>query len=162
MAEDSPTLATFYENWQLYHDLLKAALAPLTPDHLSLCAGSHLRTIRMIAAHIIAARVHWFHSFMGEGDADIAPLQTWDDPGAPAHTAADLLQGLDRTWALMAERLARWSAADMAVTFPYDWRGDHYDLSRAWVVWHVLEHDLHHGGEISLILGMHGLQAPDV
>jgi uncharacterized damage-inducible protein DinB len=27
------------------------------------------------------------------------------------------------------------------------------------VVWHVLEHDLHHGGEISLTLGMHGIDA---
>ena len=31
--------------------------------------------------------------------------------------------------------------------------------SRAWVVWHVLEHDLHHGGEVSLTLGVHGIPA---
>jgi hypothetical protein len=30
------------------------------------------------------------------------------------------------------------------------------------VVWHLIEHDLHHGGEVSLILGMHGLGAPDL
>ena len=33
------------------------------------------------------------------------------------------------------------------------------EASRAWMVWHVLEHDLHHGGEISLTLGMHGIDA---
>jgi uncharacterized damage-inducible protein DinB len=33
------------------------------------------------------------------------------------------------------------------------------DVSRAWVVWHVMEHDLHHGGELSLTLGLHGLSA---
>jgi uncharacterized damage-inducible protein DinB len=27
------------------------------------------------------------------------------------------------------------------------------------VVWHVLEHDLHHGGELSLTLGLHGIPA---
>jgi uncharacterized damage-inducible protein DinB len=27
------------------------------------------------------------------------------------------------------------------------------------VVWHVMEHDLHHGGELSLTLGMHGMAA---
>jgi uncharacterized damage-inducible protein DinB len=37
--------------------------------------------------------------------------------------------------------------------------GQEVDLSRAWVVWHVLEHDLHHGGELSLTLGMHRLPA---
>jgi len=26
----------------------------------------------------------------------------------------------------------------------------------------VLEHDLHHGGEVSLLLGMNGLQGPDL
>jgi hypothetical protein len=35
---------------------------------------------------------------------------------------------------------------------------------RGWVVWHVLKHDLHHGGEIGfslgLSLGLHGLPAP--
>jgi hypothetical protein len=27
-------------------------------------------------------------------------------------------------------------------------------------VWHVLEHDLIHGGEVSLTLGMYGLATP--
>jgi len=65
------------------------------------------------------------------------------------------VQALDRTWQCMA----RWSPADMRQTFPDDWDGQHVDLSRAWVFWHVMEHDLHHGGELSLILGMHGLPA---
>ncbi|HEX4716084.1 MAG TPA: DinB family protein [Ktedonobacteraceae bacterium] len=30
-------------------------------------------------------------------------------------------------------------------------------MTRQWIIWHVIEHDLHHGGEISLILGTHGL-----
>jgi uncharacterized damage-inducible protein DinB len=29
-------------------------------------------------------------------------------------------------------------------------------------VWHVAEHDLHHGGEISLTLGVHGLAGLDM
>jgi hypothetical protein len=34
--------------------------------------------------------------------------------------------------------------------------------SRGWVIWHVAEHDVHHGGEISQILGSHGLAPLDV
>lgn len=26
--------------------------------------------------------------------------------------------------------------------------------------WHLIEHDLHHGGKVSLLPGMHGLEAP--
>lgn len=59
----------------------------------------------------------------------------------------------------MADCLTRWSPANMQQTFPDDWNGKIVQLSRAWIVWHVLEHDLHYGGEISLTLGMHGLQA---
>jgi uncharacterized damage-inducible protein DinB len=29
------------------------------------------------------------------------------------------------------------------------------------VVWHVMEHDIHHGGEISQILGSNGLSGFD-
>ena len=35
-----------------------------------------------------------------------------------------------------------------------------YEVSRSWVIYHVMEHDLHHGGEVSLILGMNGLRTP--
>jgi uncharacterized damage-inducible protein DinB len=34
--------------------------------------------------------------------------------------------------------------------------------SRGWVIYHVLEHDTHHGGEISQILGSNGLAPLDV
>ncbi len=34
--------------------------------------------------------------------------------------------------------------------------------SRQWIIWHVLEHDIHHGGELSSILGAHGLAAVDL
>ena len=35
-------------------------------------------------------------------------------------------------------------------------------FTRAWVVWHLIEHDLHHGGEISQILGTNGIRAPEL
>jgi uncharacterized damage-inducible protein DinB len=37
-----------------------------------------------------------------------------------------------------------------------------YTYTRGWVIWHVIEHDIHHGGEIAYSLGMHGLTAPDI
>jgi uncharacterized damage-inducible protein DinB len=35
-------------------------------------------------------------------------------------------------------------------------------ITRQWVIWHLIEHDLHHGGEISLTMGMYRLKAPDL
>ena len=54
-----------------------------------------------------------------------------------------------------------WTPADWAQTFPNDLPSDP-PYSRHWIIWHLIEHDLHHGGEISLTLGMHGLTAPDL
>jgi uncharacterized damage-inducible protein DinB len=34
--------------------------------------------------------------------------------------------------------------------------------SRQWIIWHVLEHDIHHGGELSFLLGMYGVPAIDL
>ena len=43
--------------------------------------------------------------------------------------------------------------------FPDEWESQVSEVSRSWVIYHVLEHDLRHGGELSLILGMHRLRA---
>lgn len=160
MAEDRTTLEVFYQNWKEYMDTVKAAIAPLTAEQLELRAAPHERSVGEIARHIVSARIGWFHGFMGEGGEEIAPYEEWGGQDAPRLSAAELVEGLDASWRFMAERLDRWSPEDMRHTFPNEWRGQHYDLSRSWVVWHILEHDLIHKGEILLTLGMHGLQAP--
>lgn len=51
---------------------------------------------------------------------------------------------------------------DMDYIFRGERWGQPYALSRQWVTWHVIEHDLHHGGELSFSLGANGLAAPDL
>jgi uncharacterized damage-inducible protein DinB len=160
MAEDNFTLTTFYTNWKEYQDHIKGAIAPLTDEQLHLRAAPHLRSISENVLHIIGCRAGWFTEFLGEDcGADVKAYASLDERGAPVPTPAEMVQALDRTWQCMTACLARWSSDDMRQTFPDDWDGKQVNLSRAWVVWHVMEHDLHHGGELSLTLGMHGLPA---
>ncbi len=164
MAEDNYTLTTFYTSWKAYQDHIKGAIAPLTAEQLELRADPQLRSIGENALHIIGCRAGWFIDFLGEeGGWEMKEYADWNEialsPGALIPTAAKLAQGLDDTWRFMEDCLARWSPDDMRQTFPDDWDGKQVDLSRAWVVWHVMEHDLHHGGELSLTLGIHGLEA---
>ena len=160
MAEDSFTLTTFYTCWKEYQDRIKGALAPLNASQLELRAAPHLRSIGEIALHIVACRAGWFTEFLGEdGGEEMKAYADWDIAGAPARPAAEIARGLDRTWQFMMDCLARWSPADMHQTFPDDWNGERVELSRAWVVWHVMEHDLHHGGELSHTFGMHEIPA---
>jgi len=164
MAEDNFTLTTFYTCWKAYQDHIKGALAPLKASQLELRAAPQLRSIGENALHIIGCRAFWFIEFLGEdGGSEMKVYTGWNEValalGAPIPTTAKLAQGLDRTWQCMADCLARWSPDDMRRTFPDDWDGKHVDVSCAWVVWHVMEHDLHHGGELALTLGLHRLPA---
>lgn len=161
MAKDL-TLATFSDLWREYADHIRAAIAPLTAEQAALRAGPGQRSIGEIVAHVIECRAFWLGDFVGETGEELDALRKWYDPGALTTDVAALISGLDRSWRFVATLLDRWTPEDMRQTFPHEWRGNHYELSRTWVVWHVLEHDLHHGGEISLTLGLHGLQAPDV
>ncbi len=159
MAEDNFTLTTIYNSWKEYQDHIRNALEPLTAEQLALRAAPHLRSIGENADHIIGCRIGWFTYTLGEdAGADKELFAHWDDHSG-SHTAAELVDALDRSWQLMTNCLARWSSDDMRKEFPDDWDGKTVYLSRAWVVYHVLEHDLHHGGELSLTLGMHGIPA---
>ena len=155
---DTP-LGRFYQGWERYQRLLTDAVAPLSAEQLALAAAPSLRPVGVLVAHIIAARVYWFHQVLREGDAALAPLRTWDDDGAPARSAAELTSGLEATWQLIDSCLERWTSGMLDNTFVT--RRDR-TVTRQWVVWHVVEHDLHHGGELFLTLGMHGLPTPDL
>ncbi len=160
MAEQQTSLTKFYKGWDVYQQHLIKAIAPLSADQLALRAAPHLRSIGEIAAHIIGARSRWFHDLMGEGGEDIASLTTLDRQGMPVRTAPELVAAFQTSWQLVESCLARWQPSDLEQTYRDD--DEPETFIRQWVIWHLIEHDLHHGGEISLTLGMYGLEAPDL
>lgn len=157
----SAPLLTHHVGWPAYNDLLERAIAPLSAEQLSLRAAPDLWSVRVIANHVVAARAWWFHTWMGEGGETLAGLVDFDE-GEEAGTreAYAIVDGLRRTWTCLAECLGRWTEADLGATFkPFPHRSEE---TRQFIVWHVAEHDVHHGGEISLTLGMHGLAGMDL
>jgi len=162
MAQDRATLAEIYQGWENYQAHLVDALTPLNVDQLSLRLAANLRTIGQLAAHIVGARARWLKNFLGEGGDDLLTLTTYGSPNDAAHSAAELIAGLHATWAVMRAALDRWTADDLAQAFTRTRGGETVALSRRWVVWHLIEHDLHHGGELFFVLGTHGLPTPDI
>jgi uncharacterized damage-inducible protein DinB len=162
MTEQRTPLITFYKGWDVYQQHITKAIAPLSVERLALRATPHLRSIGEIATHIIGARARWFHNLMGEGGEDIASLATWDREGMPIRTATELVTALQTSWQLVENCLARWQTEDLEYTYTGSYGNESYSLTRQWVIWHLIEHDLHHGGEISLTLGIYGLVAPDL
>ncbi len=67
----------------------------------------------------------------------------------------------------MIERsLAKWTAADLDFLFPSppelteEERAIFGSRTRQWIIFHVLRHDIHHGGELAL--GMGGYDLPTI
>lgn len=162
MSETNITLAIMTEGWEAYQNALSKALAPLSAEQLALRAAPNLRSIDELARHIIAVRAGWYHDVLREGNDAFGAFSQWDEPGNPSRSAGELVDGLAATWQVMQEALARYTPADLQVDFETEWQGKTYSHRRGWVIWHVIEHDLHHGGEIGYSMGMYGLQAPDI
>jgi uncharacterized damage-inducible protein DinB len=163
MSETNETLAFFAQGWQNYQDQLCKALAQLSPEQLALRVAPDLRSIDELARHIISVRAGWFHYNLEEGDEDFAAFCTWSQPDSPSRSASELVSGLEKTWQVLQEVLGHYTLADLQSTVQDEGEdGQIYTLTRGWVIWHVIEHDIHHGGEIAYSLGMHGLTAPDI
>lgn len=162
MEQGQLTLAPFYKGWEEYQRLLIEAIAPLTAEQLAINASPGQRPIWLIAAHIIGTRIGWFQNWMGEGDPALAEIDVWDADGALSRSAAELIYGLEVTWAMIQGCLDRWTPEMLDDAFTRERPRGLVTRTRQWIIWHVIEHDLHHGGEVSLTLGNHGLAAPDL
>ena len=157
MTTPPSTFPVFWQGWKTYQALLIKAIAPLSADQLALRAAPNLRPIDNIVSHIIGARARWYTLDMHEGGEIMASFNDWGRPGTPTRSAAELVNGLETTWQLMQAALERWTPAEWEEVVSGT---PEEPETRAWVIWHLIEHDLHHGGEVSLTLGIHGLDAP--
>jgi len=156
------TLDVIYENWRGYNGRLQNCIAPLTNEQLVLQPAPRMRPLGQIVQHIISVRAGWFSGTLQDADEGMNEYMLWGQRDSPERSATELVHGLNKTWAFIESRLQRWTPADCATTFPDEADGQIYQVSRSWVIYHVLEHDLHHGSEVSLILGMNGLQPIDI
>jgi uncharacterized damage-inducible protein DinB len=166
MNEQTVPLITFYKGWANYQQSLVEMLASLSSAQLGLRALTHQWTIGQLAGHIVGNRVWWFQVWMGEGSPELAFIAHWDpadEVGQSPLTAPELVAGLEATWRMIEEALNRWTVADLAQVFPLpaalkeEERQFFSPYSRQWIIWHVLEHEIYHGGELSLALGSYGL-----
>jgi uncharacterized damage-inducible protein DinB len=191
MTEQRLSLLPFYAGWGRHSQHLIAAIAPLTGEQLALRNTPQGWSIGMYVTHIVANRAWWFHARMGEGSDDLSSLELWalgvcEADVDPCHPAAELVDGLQKTWRLIEGALARLTPADLEQVVPplSEIDREHHanrvepalqPYAQMWlerarldrevrpavslqeIIWGVLEHDIHHGSEISTILGVHSL-----
>jgi uncharacterized damage-inducible protein DinB len=159
MTENDAVIPTIYEGWHAYQKAILEAIKPLENSQLDVRAAPGLRSARQILTHMIGARARWFYLLMEEGGADFEAMGQWDHRGSQDRDLQDLVSGLERTWEGMQAAIARWTPEDWQKTWPGEGGDEPEILTRPWVIWHLIEHDLHHGGEVSITLGAHGIKA---
>jgi uncharacterized damage-inducible protein DinB len=165
------SLADVFQGWEGHQVSLVGAIAPLTPEQLAWRPAAGLNSVGELARHISLGRIEWFDRMGAPGSADLAAqIEVWEhdahgnryvvESALPiAGDAAELVRWLAASWQMIEATLKSWTVSDLATTYRHTWRGSTYAVSRQWTMWRILTHDVHHGGQVSLMLGMQDIQA---
>jgi uncharacterized damage-inducible protein DinB len=165
------SLADIFEGWDGHQTSLVHAIAPLTREQLAWRPGVGLNSVGELARHISLGRIVWFMRMDAPGSADLASgITDWDvdddgnrsivESSVPiAEDSKELAYWLEITWQMIETTLHQWNTTDLAQTYLYTWDGSTYAISRQWTLWRILSHDIHHGGQLSLMLGIQGIAA---
>jgi hypothetical protein len=141
--------ARAFESWMDYQAALVRAIAPLSAEQLQRRVLPGQRAPGEIAAHIVFGRALHLHRALGEAAAELTPFLAWGDVNDPPHAAAEIVEGLELTWRVIADCLMRGAPTD-----PIAVDGE---TPITQTIWGLLDHDLPHAGELSLLLGADGL-----
>ena len=145
-----------FGHWADVRAGLLQALDKLDDAQLCFTPREGLWSLGQTVCHIAGAEEGWFrfcvtHEIKGWEEAN---YQLTNYP-----TVAALKALLAEVGGRTAAYFAHDADAMMEQTVVMPW-GPTVRLE--WVVWHVLEHEIHHRGEVYLMLGLMGLEAPDV
>ena len=171
MSGSMRSLAELFDGWNGHQASLAHAIAPLTREQLLWRPAAGLNSVGELARHISVGRITWFTRMGAPGSAELAgQISAWEqdshgnrdiaEPGLPiAGQASELVRWLELSWQMIETTLKAWDVSDLAKTYRHTWNGKVYAVSRQWTVWRILSHDIHHGGQVSLMLGMQGIEA---
>jgi uncharacterized damage-inducible protein DinB len=146
--------AEMFGHWQSVRRDLLRALDMLADEQLGFVPREGLWSLGTVACHIAEAEEGWFRYVVTR------ELGAWPEFAAGDYATVEsirtLLAGVhSRTEAY----LATVDVVDLERIIDAPWNEA---IPLRWIVWHVLEHEVHHRGEIYLMLGLMGMEAPDV
>lgn len=161
-------LTSLYPDWPQHARRLRDGVCGLTTEQLALRAGPGQDPIWALAAHVAGARVYWLCGVFGEPGAERTPFTDpasglgWEDDPDHPRSSEELAWALDSSWAVVQATLERWTMDDLDRTASRDVGGTVQVHSRASMLGRLSTHDAFHAGEISQLLGLHGLPAIDL
>ena len=165
-----PTLAHLFAGWEGYNQSILSALAPLSAEQLAFRPAANLRSVGELARHIAFGRITWWARMNAPGGADlVGQIEHWESDGegnrwvdeaayAITTDGPALVLWLNRSWQMIERTLGEWHVADLDRSYRHIWGGDAYAIPMQWTIFRILAHDIHHGGELALMLGLQGME----
>lgn len=156
-------LAYVFDGWSGYNESLVRAMQGLTIDQLRFRGPSKMRSIEEVAWHIADGRVEWFARMDAPGAAELFDRVCAREEKVPENAdASQLCAWLEETWKIVEGVLNKWSIESLTQSFRQPYGDKVYAVSRQWVIFRILLHDVHHGGQISELLTMQGLEPEEL
>ena len=139
-------------SWRDYEMALERAVAPLTAEQLGRRLLPGRRTPGEITEHIVFGRALHLSQAIEPDAAELAPYLQWDGKGESSRTSAEIVQALKVTWRIIENQLMRGPSADAL---------SDKDSELIRKIWGLIDYDLPHAGQLSLLLraiGMPGVE----
>lgn len=163
MATTNPSLQMVYDGWEGYQASIVDAIRGLAREQLAYRPAPNLRSVGEIASHISLGRIGWFHRMHAPGSDELVKESEDWEPDAPiTENAAELVRRLERSWRMIERTLNQWTVADLERSYLLPFQGQTYAVSYQWTIWRIMAHDIHHGGQIAVMLGVLGIEIPEL
>lgn len=147
--------AELFSHWELVRSGTRETIKLFREVELSYQPAEEAWIAGQIMVHIANAEEGWFRYVVTR------ELPEWPEQLNFEHypLKKDILDLLETVHGRTKTYLASLSEADLKseILTPWD-----EGLSLQWIIWHVIEHEIHHRGELSLILGLLGRQGLEV
>lgn len=156
--------AQLADGWRTANSRLVNRVRELRPEQLDLHSAQEYLPVWAIIGHLACARVYWVCDVLKEPGAATTPFSNassdcWEDHLDMPRRRDELVMALDSSWNVLEKWLNRWSPETLQQTFTRQKDGRTQWHSYQMVFMRLVMHDAYHIGEVSLILGIHGLHA---
>ncbi len=163
MTGESLPLIKVYEGWEGYQQSLVHAVAPLTGEQLAWRPAPNQRSVGELVSHVAVGRSAWFNRMGAPGAAELVrQAAAAGTESAMAQDAGVLVHWLEASWSMIEETLSQWTVTDLEKTYRLSYQGQIFAISRQWTIWRILSHDIHHGGQLAIMLGIQGIAIPEL
>lgn len=148
-------LDEYFGHWEEVRSGLLETLDKFKAEDLDFQPFEDGWSVRMIGVHIANTEDGWLRYVIQKV---IDEWPEWPDLEATADVGA-IKHKLNEVHPSTMRYLGELDVDDLDQVIDAPWGGK---LKLGWCFWHVLEHEIHHRGELSLILGMLGREGLDV